>query len=841
VSRERSRHTIRRDGRSWQSRVWARIARDGMLRSRWPHGSASFIVGARSENMSDEAHREPAVPLERPERLRPSWFRRFARLGVLVCVCVAILGQRSDRALVDRRSACATAAHDRRPDAVQVCKLEFQRTQAPMIGVLWAEALYESGDRDAAKQVATRLSETSARPDALYILGCIAKDEDWNDGAIVALEKARMLHRFELNPWQLVRDDGVLAMIRIERNEFAEALLLSDECINVAQAIANTSLQSYCYFNAAKALIRVGYWSAAERELDKAKETASDDARNDLEYQQGNFAQESEHHDTAISMFWKALQHHKNSQDTGWIINTELNLAYSLAERKRLDEAQYYLSEATRLDFDHKKEKERTWVTAQIAYRHNDLTRAASLVEQYFEQLGPDDSANQDNQIDVGTLGAKIELERGNLVVAEQRAQRGINQVERIRGMQSPLELRPWVLGKRRPPYELLFTALARGERFEEAAMVFDEWQGRTVQDALARPQLPTSPDYHGMADQVTRLGDWLSMASRAPLAGSQDRQAVLRTMHDIDLLALIVANGDVWRLTANHGPPRLTKLGAFEEINCAIGEFLGHPTDVKLASVLGDLLLPDDVFRETNEVLHVIVDGRLNGLPVAALRRGITPLISKRPIVRLLRLPVTRCVDVARSGHATVLAVSDKELPNAQMEAEQVAELLRTSKSLHVTSEIGATATRDALLAARNDAVLHVAAHGKLGIDGASLLLADGEMSALEISAQRVAPSLAVLSACDGATSADFELAGSLAAGFLGAGSKHVVTTLRSVFDADALEISAGFYRNDGLIDPARALAAAQRALMKTKNEDWPLWVVFGPDVCAESALEQR
>jgi hypothetical protein len=361
--------------------------------------------------------------------------------------------------------------------------------------------------------------------------------------------------------------------------------------------------------------------------------------------------------------------------------------------------------------------------------------------------------------------------------------------------------------------------------------MVFDEWQGRTVQDALARPWRPASLDYRGMADQVTRLGAWLRVASQAPFARSPDRDAVLRTMRGIDLLALIVANDDVWILTANHGPPRLSRLAPLAEIKKLVDDFRGHPTDVKLASTLGALLLPDNSFRATREVLHVLVDGRLGGLPAAALRHGATPLIARRPIVRVLRLPETRCVHVTRSGAATVLAAPGDTLPNAQREAEQVAELL------HTTSKIGAAATKAALFAATSDGVLHVAAHGTIGMDGAALVLGDGEVSALEISARRLAPSLAVLSACDAATSEDPELAGSLAAGFLGAGSQHVVATLRPVSDAGALEISTRFYRAGGVADPARALAAVQSALAKSPNIDWPYFTVFGPDACLEDA----
>lgn len=783
--------------------------------------------------MSNEPDRKPAVPLERPGRHRPSWLRRLVQLAAVVGLCVAIIEGRSHLALVHPGPGCADAVHDKRPDIAQVCQREFQRTQDPATGLLLAKALHSDGDLAAAKWIATRLLATPVRSDAIYLLGLIARTEGNDEFAKTALEAARKLHHSEKRPGQLARDDGVLAMVLTDRSEFAEALRLIDECITQAQLDGDAILQYYCHLAAAKTLIHVGFRSAAQRELDTATPlAASDVARSDLDYQRGSYAQDWGEHASAIALFEKALKQRNRPQDFLWILKTELNLAYAHAEQKQIDEAQRHLKNATLLDPDSKKEPGRTWVAAQIAYRQHDLTRATSLTEKYFKLVGPDDSVDRDDRLDVAILQAQIELERNDLGHAAHWARRAVELAEGVRGAQSVLELRPWVLAKRRAPYELLFTALARSHQIEAAAMAFDEWQGRTVQDALARPRPPASLDYRGVADQVTRLGTWLRVASEAPFARSPDRDSVLRTMRDIDLLALIVANNDVWVLTANHGPPRLARVAALAEIQELVDNFRGHPTtEIKLASDLGALLVPDAFFRKTPEVLHVLVDGRLGGLPVAALRHGATALISMRPIVRVLRLPETRCVHVARSGPATVLAAPGDKLPNAQREAEQVAALL------HTTSKVGAAATKAALFAAARDGVLHVAAHGTIGMDGAALVLGDGEVSALEISAHQRAPSLAVLSACDAATSDDLELAGSLAAGFLGAGAQHVVATLRPVSDAGALEITTRFYLANGVADPARALATAQAALVPTPNTDWPYFTVFGPDVCLGDA----
>ena len=787
--------------------------------------------------MSDGSPGEPAVRLERPVRFRRSWLRRLLRLAI-VCLGVAIVAEITDIRLLDRGHECAAALREKRQDVVAVCLRAYQDEPDPAISVLLAKAQFAAGDKVAAKRLAEQLLTTPQRSDALQMLGRIARDAEENDDAAIALREARQLHRLERRSEELAADDGVLAMVQVDRSEFADALQLVDECIREAKLAESTEQQRICHLAAAKALIHIGYWSAGESELERAVPLSkSDHDRSSLDYQRGNLASERGRHRLAISYFENALRLrlHERPQGGSWIIRTELDLAYSYADQQKFGDARHYLAEAALRDSDHKHELERTWVEAEIAYAQGDLASAASLAKKYFQLLTTDDFSGRDDRIDVAILGARIELKRDDLEQARRWAQQGIDLVERVRDTQSVLELRPWVLDKRRTPYELLFVALARSGQIEDAALIFDQWQGRTVQDALLRSRQSTAPDFRGLADHITKLGEWLRVASPAPFAGNPDRGTVLRTMRDIDLVALIVANEDVWRLTANHGPPRLTRIGLFKEIKELVDEFRGHPTDVEVASRLATRLLPDDVFRETGESLHVVVDGQFPPLPVAALRRGGVPLVALRPIVRTLRLPETRCVHVARSGHVTVLAYAADNLPNTRTEAEQVSGLL------HVTPEIDDAATKAALLSAAHDVVLHVAAHGKPSVDGTTLQLADGEVSALEISARRIAPSLAVLSACDAGVSDAPESAGSLVAGFLGAGSQHVVATLSSISDDNAPGIATSFYRAGGVVDPVRALARVQSELAKTSNVDWPHFVVFGPDVCPEYASRSR
>jgi tetratricopeptide (TPR) repeat protein len=802
--------------------------------------------------MSDGT-RSTDVSLARPARLRPSWYRRLVWPVLVAVLVVVAVGRNSDIAIFRSNHDCTESADEYQTAlAVRKCQALFERTREPKDEMHLATALRSNGNIAEAKQRATSLLTTSERSNALKLLGEVARNQEQFAEAATYLTAARTLHQAENDAIGLARDDGSLATLYTDRGEFVDALRLLEECFDEAQQSSNTVVQCYCHTVAARTLILAGYFQAAQRQIDLARPLAmSKKAQIDVDYQQANLLQEKATpgmHRQAIQEFEHVLKGLEGTPNTRLTIQTELNLAYSYTEQSEFDDARRHLDSAALLDVDHVQEADRAWTAAQIAYRQHDLTQASSLNAKYFKLLesdehGRDEDDGADDRLEVETLQARIELELGDLAQARAWAQRAVDRAERIRSAQSMIVLRPWVLAKRRASYELLFTALARSGQVEDAVMVFDQWQGRTVQDVLAGPRPSVASDFRGIAHQITERRTWGSNISTARFAKATDRDAVLKTMRSIDLLALVVADGDVWLLTANHGPPRLVKLAPLDDVKVQIDRFRGHADEVQPAADLGARLLPDDAFRATQSALYVIVDGRLEPLPVAALRHDGVPLMARRPIMRLLRLPEVPCAPPTPVGRATVIADPNRDLYNARIEAVQVASLL------HTTSLTGAAATKAALFAAAGDAVLHLATHGTRGLEGTMqglegtmLALAGHEdVSAQEISAHRLATSLVVLSTCDSAASdeGDFELAGSPFAGFIAAGSLRVVATLRPVFDFGALAVSMHFYLAGGVADPARALAQAQAELASLGNRDWPYFAVFGPDICREEAPE--
>jgi pentatricopeptide repeat protein len=583
--------------------------------------------------------------------------------------------------------------------------------------------------------------------------------------------------------------------------------------------------------SASYVLALAGSFEGAQQELDRA-EPAFDRDREIawLEYERGNLQQELQrspmggaYPHMAVSSFEKALRAAERAQIPRMVVSAELNLAFTLSELQRFDEAERYLAAARLIDHENRYAHERALLAAQLAYRRGNLVLAAQLDDQLFAA-----TTDSDDRLDVCTMQAHIALASHDLAGAERWARLGIAEVETIRAAQSTIELRAWVLSTRREPYELLFLALVRAGRVDEALDVFDQWQGRTLLDALARPSANAPVDLRGTAMRFDNLGAWLPAVAATPLMQTDPGRLAIAKLRSTDLLVLAVADHELVRVTSGGGRLDVVDLGPIASFTSRIEKFSATPTDRALAEDLGRLLVPDTVFRTTRDTLRVVLDGALSALPVAALRHGGRPLIAVRPIVRSPRISELACAappDAPRT--ATILADATGDLPGARSEAAALATLLGT------TSAVGAGATSAALFAAGKSNLLHVAVHADIDASGGFLALYDQKLHALDISARRIGPPLVVLSACTSALSNDYDLAGSLATAFLAGGSAQVVATLRPVSDAGAQELTSRFYRAGGAGDPVHVLASIQAALADTNNLDWPSFAVFGHDLC--------
>jgi hypothetical protein len=476
----------------------------------------------------------------------------------------------------------------------------------------------------------------------------------------------------------------------------------------------------------------------------------------------------------------------------------------------------------------------RRTVEARIAFRRGDRATAARLAE---EALGALEQDEHDERYEVEALRAEIALRAGELADAEAWARKAVADVEQLRARQPALQVRTWVMAHRWEPYELLFASLARRGDAAGALIAFERWQGRAVLDQLAASsggaleaglpdaglgadEPPALRELHGLESLVTSLQD-------SPLAAPAPDAQILGAARAASLLVLVIADGELWRISADGGRLEVASAGAFAAIERRLDRFRTRPGDAALAEELGALLVPPAlVARGANDrVLHVILDERedsLAQLPVAALRVSSRSLVAARPIVRSVRPSDVGCEPPpGPPRRAVVIADAAGNLPGARREAEEIA------PRLGATAAVGAQASRSALLRAAAGDLLHVAIHAKVGELGGVLELADGPVSALEIAGQRRAPGRVVLAAC--ASGAAEPATYSMAMAFLAAGARQVIATLRDVDDAAAARLTRELYSGE-VTDLARALARLQAS---TGNEEWLKFAAFGRATC--------
>ncbi len=713
-----------------------------------------------------------------------------------------------------------------------VCEREYARTQDPGTGAKLASLLERTEKFHEASELANSLLATSARGDALQVLGKLANKEQRLDEGRMLLETARALHVAEHRPKETAVDDQALSSIFRTRKQFAEALRAIDSCITKSREVNDRVLEGYCHMSAATLLGEIGQLEGAQEELARAEplfELAGDRAELALQrgllHQRYGFAPLAYSHNAqAVVEFKGAITLAKEASLTSLMREAELKLVYSLAELGRTDDATHHLETARQLDSTNTDADERALLEARIAYRRGDFALATSINTRVYGRL-----ADDDQRLHVCIMQAQIGLAGGDLEATMTWAARGIEITERMLA-QSALELRPSVLWVRRQPHELLFTALARAHRFAEALAVFDQWQGRMLLDAMARSKSTQASSLRNVATHSEELRRLFPVLSNAPLMKPIDRDTLIDALRGVDLVAVLVANEEVWRITARHGRLDIVDLGAFATLRPLLDQFVTVPTRIEPGEALGAKILGDDTFRETAETLFVLLDGPLAGVPVAALRARGRTLVAMRPIVHVSRLSELGCVP-ALSGvrHAVILADARGDLPAARREATVAA------ANFGVRPVVGSAATRDALFAASGADILHIAVHASVGIEGGFLELYDQPVSALEIAAHGGGPQLVVLSASEAA--ADDGSGPSLATAFLASGSTQVIAPLHAVTDAGASEVISAFYRSGGVADPARSLAHIQAELANTANTDWPNFILFGHDICRKES----
>lgn len=405
----------------------------------------------------------------------------------------------------------------------------------------------------------------------------------------------------------------------------------------------------------------------------------------------------------------------------------------------------------------------------------------------------------------------RVEDKLGNAAAAEDAFRRSIKNVEVVRASSGAYE--PTVIASHRMPYEALIGLLAGQGRWTAVLAVLVELDARHMIAAVAEPA------------RLSMDGELVAARTAQPISPVERDVAKVPPIASVvtawskrRLIAMVPAGEQLCRVTLIDGKVDGSCTGDRAALERDARALEGDPANAAVAERLGAALIPTGRDRERLDVLLV---GAIARTPLGALRNSSGLIVAERPLVRVLGL-IGRARGPWQPG-AVVLGAPTADLAGAADETRRVA------RRFTATARIGGDASRHAIGLSRSQSLLHVAAHATLRAAGPVLELHDGAMTLAEIAEVRPAARVVVLGTCDSATARDDSGWGSLASAFLIAGAEAVVATSWRVPDSEVPVLMDQFYDADGATEPARALAAAQKALAtKLPARTWAAFAVI-------------
>lgn len=227
-------------------------------------------------------------------------------------------------------------------------------------------------------------------------------------------------------------------------------------------------------------------------------------------------------------------------------------------------------------------------------------------------------------------------------------------------------------------------------------------------------------------------------------------------------------------------------------------------------------LIRPSVASLENARMLIVVPDGALQGVPFAALDDGTRPLVARMPVAIAASAASLRHGEAVPLEGALAVALPSGEsvgsvaLPETRGELADIGALYRRARLV----EPGEATFGTFVAAARDAAVIHLAAHTEEGAGETALVFAAGQRVAWKaIAASRLGtPEVVVLAACETMRPPSPQLrALSLAHAFGAAGAENVIGTLAPIADAEARTIFRRIHQE--LAAGAPAAVALQRA----------------------------
>jgi tetratricopeptide (TPR) repeat protein len=710
-----------------------------------------------------------------------------------------------------RQHTCSELT-DRKDDvaAATTCKRTFTRDGDADAGLLAMEACKRLHREDEALWLGSQLLAGRRGPDARRIMARIFVEHQQFDMARTLLQDALRLDQASGDHVASYEDTAMLVTEYSKRSDFANALQLANLAVAEADASGDSRRCGTALIDLARVLYAAG---DSERALDVYARAASKlplDDGTDLArvlLGKGTILDDRREYALARPLLEQARALAAELGNSSMLLTAEVNLADSALNLHDLDAAQRHLDAAEAVGTSQDRTPPRGILInrAILARYRGNLAAATRMIDAAAEQ----DTAPDDEWAIAHERG-QIAATARDVTSAERHYRDAIEIIERMWRTSSPEEIKAPFFESRWDPYQSLFALqVEQGDAMAAFATLISA-QGRMfLADAIAASADGASP-----GNRRESLRALHALLETSPLARTFTPADTLAQLRDRYVLNYFSAAGRMRLLILDHGTVRLASTSIeMSELEKLVDDFLAKPDDPGAAQALARALLPRDAVAGIPVRFHIIPDGPLLRVPFAALVVDGARLVEHHELIYAPSATGLAGLGTSAEPPATravVLSDTRSDLPHSGEEVAAVA------KATGATLWTGRMATKDALRAAQDTSLLHVVGHSGVGIDGGSLLLADGQVTAAEILAWRIRPRLAVLSSCASAATERRDMWGSLAASFLAAGSSDVVATLFSVEDANAAEFTKLFYQYHGDRDPVAATAAAQREMAR-------------------------
>jgi len=749
---------------------------------------------------------------------------RCVGLGVVAATAIAGCGRRA-------LEQCQQAYERGDSNAgVEACARALARDSNPDTAAKLAWSLYGARKGDEARALLSRYPSDKGLP-ALTLATL-----DWRagrtTGATQALERAASLCRDEGDSFCSARALLELSGLHYTRGNYRESLTATNRAAAEPAAGRAPNLRARALLRIFDVLYELGDAEGAERVLSAA------DALNAwdppilplVRLKQGNLLTLQERFALARDAYATAAEEASRTSSTVVAWSARLNLVKAAARDGRLEEATVQLREAEAL----LPQVGQSGNSALALRYHRALVLHAR--KQWDGALGEIDAALESKPRDdwiweLQVERARIARDAGRTAVAREACLSAIDALERMRADLGVDELKAWLLPGRRAPFEILFDLQAEAGDARAALVTAERAYARTFLDAFVaargRGQGQSDDPAAAAVERAEAVRDFLPTLRASRVVAPAAIGDVLTGIGSARALLYFVTDRRAWLIHVAGRRVSLLRLAAdAAEIQRLADRVIASPSDDAAAEALGRVLLPESVTSEGD--VYVVATGGLAGIPFAALRsrgRLAVETWTFRFVPSLRALAALRTAKRTLPAAPAVLGDPAGDLPGAR------AESLAVARVLQVEPMVGPLATPEAMRKAAQARVLHVAAHGGIGLRGAWLGLSGGEVTGADVIRWKVHPRLVVLSSCASAAIRAREMWGSMAASFLVAGSGAVVASLWSVEDAVTQSLAERFYSEGGAVRPARALARAQRSLARSgvPASAWAAFVVLG------------